>query len=188
MVPRPHVLSLALLLGVGAPLAGCASAAPVAPEQDYRIADGFASRRPADVAVIAVAGGASAEVGALVREASRAALLSRDYAPVRSAEVDRDPGAFRPGGPNAILEIRVLAWDEAALFAAGTVRADAEARLTGPGSADVLYVVRLGAYQARATSRPVVTEEVPLARRQAAADLARKLLERLPAKASSGNQ
>ena len=162
--------------------AGCASLPAADPVEEYRVAEGFASHRPADVAVLAVEGDLPKETAALLREALRRHLLDLRYAPVRVKEVDGRPSEFRPGGANAVLAVTISRWDDAALHGAGTVLLAAEVRLCGPGSADPLYSARLKDVRvdARRTSRTM--EDRARAVEAAADEAAGILLAGLPPK------
>lgn len=172
----PALAALALL--------AAACAAPRAPQAftDFRLADGFAARRPADVAILPVGGALPADAAEALREALRARLLALRYAPVRFQEVAARPGDFRPGGPNAVIEVSVSRWDDAALYGTGTLRLSAEAILTGAGSAEPLYrgTLRDVAVDARVEAHAM--EDRPESLRRAAEEAAGLLLSGLPAK------
>src|SRR5262245_18606411 len=132
-MPRslPAAAALALLLPL---LAGCrAPARAPAPSSHYRVAQGSAARRPADVGVAAPEGVAPPEAAAALREAIRRRLLGLRYATVRFKEIDRAPATFRPGGANAVLVVAVTRWDDAALYGTGDLGFSGEVRLHAAG-------------------------------------------------------
>jgi hypothetical protein len=180
MVFRRSALIFPLAL---AALSGCVAPATVSPVRDYRLVDEWDSRRPLDVAVLAPTGDAPRGAMEAVREAARLFLLDRRYAPVREKEIDRDPGLFRPGGPNAVLEIRILKWNESRMLADGSVLVDAEVRLYGVGSLDILYMATLHNESVRSRKTPIDSEGFGSTREEAARELAESLLARLPMKA-----
>jgi hypothetical protein len=170
------------LLLVLAAAAGCAGTLDYPGSSQYKVADGFAGRRPADVAVLVPAGDLPDGVADALREALQSRLLELRYAPVRSKAMDLAPADFRPGGPNAVLEVVVTKWDDGAMWGDGTLRASAEARLYGAGSKDVLYRAALQDVRVQASFVAHSMEDRPTTVGQAAGELAGVLLARLPAK------
>jgi len=174
--------SAAVVLAFAALLAGCATPAPDPGREEYRLADDYDARRPADVAVPSIAGSIPLGPSRALRAALREELLKRRYAPVRNQEVDRRPEEYAPGSANSVLQVRVTLWDEGRVNADGSVRVTAEARLFVPGGLEVLYIARLSevVVVGPATAAATGNRERTLAR--AAAHLATRLLERLPPK------
>jgi len=119
--------------------AGCAGPRGADAPPEYRVAEGFAARRPADIAVLPVAGTLPEGAADDLREAVRSRLIGRRYAPVRFKEIADRPGDFAPGGPNAVLLVEVERWDDAALYGTGTLRLTGSLTLYGPGSTEPLY-------------------------------------------------
>ncbi len=179
-----HVVARTPFLGalLALSLAGCQTTPPLPGETRHTLAEGYEGRRPADVAVLAATGEIPADMGRALRDGLRALLLERRYAPVRAEAVDRDVRAFRPGGENAVMEVRVTRWDASRLGADGTVLVSAELRLYGAGSAEPLYRASLRDVVVAAGRVPTSMEERPPAAAAAAAELAGILLAGLPAK------
>lgn len=175
-----RALLLALILPAAA--SGCASPGPDPARADYRLAEGFASRRPADVAVLPVSGALPGTAAGALRASLREGLLGRRFAPLRDREVDADPKAFRPGGPTAVLALTVDRWDDAALYGAGIVRFSGTLRLHAAGSPDVLYEARLVDVKVDAGYLSKTMEDRALSVTRAAADAADRLLAKLPVK------
>lgn len=172
----------ALALGAATAAAGCAGTLKNPGMVDYQVAAGFDARRPADVGVLPVAGDLAAGTALALREAIRARLRELRYAPVRLKAVDEDIASFRPGGPNAVLDVKVTRWDDAALFGDGTLRASVEVRLFGAGSTEILYRGTLDDVPVRASFVARSMEDRPATVDQACAELAGRLLEKLPVK------
>ena len=162
--------------------AGCAGTLQYPGNAEYVLAKGYDARRPADVAVLPVAGDLPADAAEALREALRRKLLEMRYATVRLREVDAAPDKFRPGGENAVLEISVKQWDDAALYGNGGVRFTAEARLFGPGSLEVLYRGTVTDRPVRASDVATSMEDRPTTLAQAAAEAAGEVLGGLPVK------
>ena len=174
--------SLSLGLALAAAAAGCAGTLAYPGTADYRKAQGYDARRPVDVAVLAPSGSLPEGAGEALREGLRDRLRALRYAPVRSRAVDEAPGDFRPGGANAVLEVIVTKWDMGAIWGDGTLRASAEVRLYGSGSTEVLYRAILTDVVVRASFVARNMDDRPRTIGQAAAELAERLLEQLPAK------
>ncbi|SRR5258706_2979515 len=176
--------SLALAGALSAALAaqGCAGNLKYNGTTDYVVATGFAARRPADVAVLPVAGTLSPTAVESLREALRARLRELHYAPVRLKVVDAQPADFKPGGANAVMEVRVTKWDDAGLFGDGTIRVSAEVRLFSAGSTEVLYRGTIKDVPVQASFVAATMEDRPTTLAQACAEAAGRLLESLPAK------
>ncbi len=173
---------LPLLVALSAAAAGCAGTLQYPGSSEYRTAQGYDARRPADVAVLPASGDLPGGTGEAIREALRARLRGLRYAPVRGRTVDESPAEFRPGGANAVLEVVIRKWDEGSLWGDGTVRASAEVRLYGPGSTEVLYRAILEDVPVRASFVAREMDDRPRTVVQVAAELAERLLERLPVK------
>ena len=175
-------LTLALALAAAGAASGCAGTLTYSGDADYQVASGFDARRPADIAVLPVTGNLPPETSAQLREALRGRLLELHYAPVRLKEVDARPADFRPGGPNAVMEVRVTRWDDGGLFGDGTLVLSAEVRLFAAGSTEVLYKGTLEKVPVRASFVAKSMEERPTTVSQACAEAASRLLDTLPAK------
>ncbi len=175
-------LALAAALTAAIAASGCAGTLHYTGTADYQVAPGFDAHRPADVAVLPVAGDLPPATVEALREALRARLLELRYAPVRLKEVDAVPADFRPGGANAVMEIRVTKWDDSGLFGDGTIRVSAEVRLFAGGSTEVLYkgTIRDVPVQASFVARNMDDRPTTLA--QACAEAAGRLLANLPEK------
>jgi len=178
------MIRIALPLFLASALLGGGCAAPSSPpgSTDYRLAEDFDGRRPADVGVKAVEGVAPSRVASGVREELRERLLSRRFAPVRSAEVDRRPGDYRPGGSQAVLVVTVTTWDAERLWGDGSVRVTADARLHEAGTGALLYHAHIKDVTLRAPAPARSIEERPGVFDALASLLADRLLERLPVK------
>jgi uncharacterized protein YbjQ (UPF0145 family) len=175
--------TLAAVLVAAGLAAGCAGRMTYPGSVDHVVAPGFDARRPADVSVLPVAGGAlDGDTAAVLREALRGRLRELKYAPVRLDAIDRAPAEFRPGGANAVLEIKVDAWDADALYGDGSLRFTAEVRLFGPGSLDVLYRGTVKGVTVRASQVARSMDDRPMTLEQACAEAASVLLEGLPVK------
>jgi len=177
---RPSRLLVAVAAAIAA--AGCQGPLHYTGTEHYSVVQGFETRRPPDVAVLAVSGQLPEEAATALREALRARLLDLKYAPVRLQEVDRRPGDYRPGGSNAVLEVNVSKWDDFGLYGDGTVVLTAEVRLFGGGSMDVLYRGRLEDVPVQASFVASTVEDRPTTLSQAATEAAGRLLHRLPVK------
>lgn len=182
-----HRLIRSAALAAAAAAAGCAGDLRYPGSADYQVATGFDARRPADVAVLPVAGGDGAgelppaTVEAL-REALRNRLLELRYAPIRLKEVDAKAAEFRPGGANPVLEIRITRWDDSGLFGDGTIRFSGEVRLFAGGSTEVLYRGTVQDVPVRASYVAHSMDDRPTTLAQACKEAAERLLGGLPAK------
>jgi hypothetical protein len=175
--------SLAAVLVAAGLAAGCAGNMTYPGSVDHVVAQGYDARRPADVSVLPVAGTLlPPETAALLREGLRARLRDLKYAPVRLDAVDRAPAEFRPGGANAVLEIKVDVWEDGALYGDGSLRFSAEVRLFGAGSLDVLFRATVKGVTVRASQVARSMDERPMTLEQACAEAASVLLENLPVK------
>ena len=181
MKSRALLRVVPLLLGAVA-AAGCQSPLRDPGTEEFRLAPGFESRRPSDVAVLPVAGTLPEGRADALREALRDRLRDLRYAPVRSRTVDQTPKEFRPGGPNAVLEVVVTRWDEAGMWGNGSLHASAEVRLYGAGSAEPLYRAVLASVTVRASFVARTMDDRPRTYGQAAEELAEALLKGLPTK------
>ncbi len=180
--------SLALCAALAAALAasGCAGTLRYTGTADYQVAAGYDARRPPDVAVLPIAGPVAGDFPPTTVEALREALRDRlkelRYAPVKLAAVDARPAEFRPGGGNAVMEVRVTKWDDSGLFGDGTIRVTAEVRLFAAGSTEVLYRGTIKDVPVQASFVARNMEDRPTTLGQACAEAAGKLLGGLPAK------
>lgn len=171
----------AFLLAAGA-VAGCAGDLQYPGSADYQVAAGFDARRPADVAVLPVAGDLPPATVEALREALRARLLELRYVPFRLKEVDARPAEYRPGGANPVLEIKITRWDDSGLFGDGTVRFSGDVRLFAAGSTEVLYRGSVKDVPVRASFVAHSMEDRPTTLAQACKEAAEQLLGGLPAK------
>ncbi len=174
---RTLVLTLAALAA-----AACGTPRAPQPLTQYRLAEAFDARRPADVAVLPVVGTLPPGTAEVLREAVRRRLLGLRYAPVRFQEVAARPAEFRPGGANAVLEVSVSRWDDAALYGTGSLGFSGEVRLYGAGSAEPLYRATLRDVTVDARTEAHAMEDRPDSLRRAAEEAAGMLLSGLPAK------
>ena len=180
---RPSIRAVAAAaLAVSLASAGCAGSLQYPGNEDFSLAKGYETKRPADVCVLAVSGNLPGESGNALREALRARLLELRYAPVRLEEIDRKPGDYRPGGKNAVLEINVTKWDDAELYGNGNLRVTGEVRLFGGGSLDVLYRGKLENVPVQASFVARTMEGRKTTLDQAAAEAAMRFLNGLPVK------
>jgi hypothetical protein len=175
-------LALSLTLAVAGAASGCTGTLTYPGSVEYRVAPGYDARRPADVAVLPVVGSLPEETATLLREALGRRLLELRYAPVRLKEVDAHVADYKPGGKNAVLEIRVTAWDDAGLFGDGTLRFSAEVRLFAAGSPEVLYAGRVENVSVQSSLVATSMDDRPTTVRQACDEAAGRLLEKLPVK------
>ena len=173
--------SLALALAA-AGAAGCAGTLRYPGTSNYEVSMDFDGRRPADVAVLPIAGEVDPEHAAALREALRERPLELRYAPVQVREVDASVNDFRPGGANAVLEVNVTGWDSSGLYGDGTLKATAQVRLFAAGSTDVLYRGEMKDVAVKAADVAHRLEDRPTTIFQAASEVAAKLLDKLPAK------
>jgi len=146
------------------------------------VAEGYAARRPAEVAVVEVTGSLPRNAAAAIRERLRTGLLDRRYAPLRDRAVDGDREAFRPGGATAVLVVTVDLWDDTALHGAGRVWFGATARLHAAGTGEVLYEARISDFGVDAGYLSRTREDRPRALEGAASEAADLLLRGLPVK------
>ena len=180
---RPSVRAVAASAALAFALASAGCAELRYPgNESFSLAQGYETKRPADVCVLAVSGDVAGESGGALREALRARLLELRYAPVRLDEIDRRPGEYRPGGPNAVLEINVTKWDDAELYGNGNLRVSGEVRLFGGGSLDVLYRGKLEDVPVQASFVARTMEGRKTTLDQAAAEAAMRFLHGLPVK------
>ena len=175
-------LALSAVLAAAAAAAGCAGTLQYPGSTDYEVAAGFDARRPPDVAVLPVAGTLPPATVEALREGLRARLLELRYAPLKLREVDLKPADFRPGGPNAVLEIRITKWEDGGLFGDGTVRFSGEVRLFAAGSTEVLFRGTVKDVPVRASFVARSMEDRPQTLSQACKEAADRLLGGLPAK------
>lgn len=175
-------LALTMALAAAGAASGCAGTLTYPGETRYQVASGFDARRPFDVAVLPVAGDLAPETSVQLREALRLRLKDLNYAPVRLKEVDGASGDFRPGGKNAVLEVRVTKWEDAGLFGDGTVLVSAQVRLFAAGSTEVLYLGSVEKVAVRASFVASSMEDRPTTVSQACAEAAAALLAGLPVK------
>jgi hypothetical protein len=89
---------------------------------------------------------------------------------------------FKPGGANAVLEVRITKWDDGGLFGDGSVLFSADVRLVGAGSTEILFQGTLDKITVRASSVAKTMEERPTTVTQACSEAASRLLEKLPVK------
>lgn len=150
--------------------------------------------QPADIFVAPLAdeSGAFEVPLADLREALYRGLPGRDYSPISLAWADERLTARLEDGPltrteagvvvdaDAILEVRLLFWDESALETRGVVGARLQAELFDPADPDTLLwgyrigrVVEVGESAARRATRDVLVERV-------ADELAAEVLALLP--------
>jgi hypothetical protein len=206
-VNRPSTLrrlALAFVLGVGA--LGCRSTgdslgestvwerALVAPDENGSLA-ALAARQPADIFVAPVVDLTAAfEAPANeLRLALYEGLVGRLYSPLRLTWADEALAAFGDTAPSiaeasallgadAILEVRLVAWDESALERDGFVRATVAALLIDPAAPEaplwgweLAREVDVGGSSTRRSTRDVLAGQV-------AKTLAAELLALLPAR------
>ncbi len=181
-IPSRLLLLAAASSLVAALACGCASPPVENPRTDYRVAEGFASRRPADIAVLPVAGALPAKAAEALRDSLRQGLLDRRFAPLRATAVDGHREDFAPGGSTAVLVVTVERWDDAALHGVGIVRMSATARLHAASTGEVLYEARLKDVRVEAGITSRTMEDRPRTIDRAAADAADRLLSDLPVK------
>jgi|GEM_PF-4188140 len=150
--------------------------------------------QPADIFVAPVTDESGAFEAPLVRlrDALYRGLPDRDYSPIALAWADERLAERLADGPltrteagavvdaDAILEVRLLFWDESALESRGVVGARLEAKLFDPADPDTLLwgyrigrVVEVGEAAARRATREVLADRV-------AGELAQELLALLP--------
>jgi hypothetical protein len=177
-----HRLIRSAALAAAAAAAGCAGDLRYPGSADYQVATGFDARRPADVAVLPVAGDLPPATVEALREALRDRLLELRYAPFRLKEVDAKPSDYRPGGANPVLEIRITKWDDTGLFGDGTVRFSGEVRLFAGGSTEVLYRGTVQDVPVRASFVAHSMDDRATTLAQACKEAAERLLGGLPAK------
>jgi hypothetical protein len=180
-MPRSLRVAVAVLLPLLA-AAGCQAPRAAAPSADYAVAEGYDARRPADIAVLAPGGRLPPAAAEALREALRRRLLALRYAPVRLKEIDRAPAEFRPGGKNAVLEVVVVRWDDAALYGLGELGFTGEVRLHAAGSTEVLYRGSLRDAVVDARREAHSMEDRDACVRAAAEEAAERLLAKLPVK------
>ena len=175
-------LVLSLTLAAAGAATGCTGTLTYPGNTTYTVAPGYDAHRPAEVAVLPISGSLSPEAAVQLREGLRARLLELRYAPVRLKEVDSHLADYKPGGPNAVLEIRVTQWDDGGLFGDGSLHFSAEVRLFAAGSSEVLFRGTVDQVTVRASSVAKSMEDRPTTVSQACAEAASRLLDTLPAK------
>jgi hypothetical protein len=175
-------IALTVTLTLALATAGCTGTLSYPGSADFQVIPGYDSRRPAEVAVLPAVGNLGPEANTALREALRARLLELRYAPVRLKEVDSHMADYRPGGKNAVLEVRITKWDDGGLFGDGSVLFSGEIRLVGAGSTEVLFTGKLDKIAVRASDVARSMDERPHTLAQVCAEAAARLLEGLPVK------
>jgi hypothetical protein len=175
-------LALTLALAAAGAACGCTSTLTYPGNSEFQIAPGYDAKRPAEVAVVPIVGDLEPETAVRLREGLRARLLELRYAPVRLKEVDAHAADYRPGGANAVLEVRVTKWDDGGLFGDGSVLFSAEVRLVAAGSTEILFHGTVDKITVRASDVAKSMEDRPTTVSQACAEAAWKILEKLPVK------
>lgn len=141
---------------------GCVPLPPAAVNSSLQASDGLRTTNPSNVAVVpvedATRGGNAREVLETVRQEIYAALVQRRYAPLSSKVVDpmvREHGAAvanasmtRPEvlarvaghlNEDAVLAVRITAWDESRVMASARVRFAVEATMISAAKKDLLW-------------------------------------------------
>ncbi len=175
-------LALILALAAAGAASGCTGTLTYPGNYEYQVAKGFDARRPAEVAVLPVSGSLDPATAVHLREGLRARLLELRYAPVRLKEIDSRIADYGPGGPHAVLEVRVTEWEDGGLFGDGSLRFSAEVRLFAAGSTEVLFRGAVEQVTVRASAVAKSIEDRPTTVAQACAEAAFQLLEKLPVK------
>ena len=156
MLSRCFALSLAVLAF------GCVPLPPAAVNSSLQASDGLQAANPSNVAVVpvedATRGGNAREVLETFRQEVYAALVQRRYTPLSSRVVDpvvREHGAAvanasmtRPEvlarvagrlNEDAVLAVRITAWDESRVMASARVRFAVEATMISASTKAVLW-------------------------------------------------